>query len=564
MRIRVAMAQMNPTVGDLEGNARIVEEYARRAAEAHADIVAFPEMTITGYPPLDLLPPRETRPPAGNRRPDEEEFVRLNKKKVSQLARNVTQIIAVVGFVDYDQQHLFNAAAIVAGGRIVGVVHKTLLPTYDVFDELRYFTPAKSNSPVNVDVRGEQLKLGTSICEDIWDEQIGYGERVVDGLCERGAQIIVNLNASPFHDKIREIRMEILRRKVNRLHVPIFYVNMVGGQDELVFDGESLAMDSEGRLIAVGKQFEEDLVIADIELLPGTGLGNEVPLPTYNREGEMLGALVLGVRDYFRKTGFSSALVGLSGGIDSSLVATIAVDALGRENVTGVSMPSRYSSEHSKDDAKSLATNLGIGFISIPIEPVFTAYENQLAPQFNGQPANVAEENLQSRIRGNILMALSNKLGHLVLATGNKTELALGYATLYGDMSGGLEVIGDVSKMEVYALARYCNVKAGSPIIPESCFSKIPSAELRANQFDPFDYAVVSPLVDEIIENRLSRGELVEKGFPELVVDDALARFRNAEYKRRQAPPTIKITKKAFGLGWKMPIVNKFRDESSP
>ncbi len=488
--------------------------------------------------------------------------MRLNKQAIFQLAPSITQITAIVGFVDYDEQHLFNAAAIIASGKIAGVVHKTLLPTYDVFDELRYFTPSKSNSPIDLNVGGKAIRLGASICEDIWDEQIGYGERVVDGLCERGAQLIVNLNASPFHDKIREIRMEILKRKVNRLRVPIFYVNMVGGQDELVFDGESLAMDSEGRMIAVGKQFEEDLVIADIELPPGTGLGNEVPTPTYNREGEMFGALVLGVQDYFRKTGFKSALVGVSGGIDSSLVAAIAADALGRENVTGVSMPSRYSSEHSKNDAKILAANLGIEFLSIPIESIFSSYETQLTPLFKGKPPDVAEENLQSRIRGNILMALSNKFGYLVLSTGNKTELALGYATLYGDMSGGLEVIGDVSKTEVYALARYYNRKCKSSVIPENCFNKTPSAELRPEQFDPFDYAMVSPLIDDIIENRLTRKELIKKGFPEQVVEEIITRVRNAEYKRRQAPPTIKITRKAFGLGWKMPLVNKFRQET--
>ena len=556
------MAQVNPTLGDLEGNARIVEEYTLKAAGAQADIVCYPEMVITGYPPLDLLPPRETRPPAGNRKPEQEEFVRSNKQLVQQLATKIANITAIVGFVDYDEQHLFNAAAIIAGGRVVGVVHKTLLPTYDVFDELRYFTPSKFNSPIELNVRGKIIRLGTSICEDIWDEQIGYGERVVDGLCERGAQLIVNLNASPFHDKIREIRMGILKQKVNRLHVPIFYVNMVGGQDELVFDGESLAMDSEGRLIAVGKQFEEDLVIANIELPSGIGLGNEEPPPTYNREGEMFGALVLGVRDYFRKTGFSRGLVGLSGGIDSSLVAVIAKEALGKENVTGVSMPSRFSSEHSEADAELLAKSLGIQFLSIPIEEVFSSYEKQLTPLFEGRPADVAEENLQSRIRGTTLMALSNKFGYLVLATGNKTELALGYATLYGDMNGGLEAIGDVSKTEVYALARYYNTKSGWSVIPENCFTKIPSAELRPNQFDPFDYAVVSPLVDDIIENRLSRNELITKGFPEEVVEDILARVRNAEYKRRQAPPIIKITRKAFGLGWKMPMVNKFRQES--
>ncbi len=561
MRIRVAMAQVNPIVGDLKNNSSIVQEFTSKAGEAGAHLVVFPEMVITGYPPLDLLPPREVQPPAGTRKPEQEDFVRLNKQYVFELAKDVHRITAVVGFVDYDDHHLYNAAAVISNGQVTGVVHKTLLPTYDVFDELRYFTPAQTNNPINLNLNGREIKLGTSICEDIWDQQIGYGLAVVDALCERGAQIIVNLNASPFHDRIRDVRLSILRQKVNKLRVPIFYVNLVGGQDDLVFDGESLALDAAGRLIAVGKQFEEDLVIADIDLASGIGIGTEVAEPSHDREGEMFRALVLGVRDYFRKTGFARALVGLSGGIDSSLVAAIAAEALGEGNVTGVSMPSRYSSEHSKSDARLLASNLGIEYLLIPIESIFESYENQLTIQFKRKTADVTEENLQSRVRGNVLMALSNKFGYLVLATGNKTELALGYATLYGDMSGGLEVIGDVSKMEVYALARYYNQKTGSTIIPENCFNKIPSAELRPNQFDPFDYAVVSPLVDDIIENRLSRRELIKKGFPEKVVEDILDRVRNAEYKRRQAPPTIKITKKAFGLGWKMPTVNKFRQE---
>jgi NAD+ synthase (glutamine-hydrolysing) len=335
---------------------------------------------------------------------------------------------------------------------------------------------------------------------------------------------------------------------------------MVGGQDELVFDGESLAVDSRGQLIGIGKQFDEDLVIVDVQLPNGTSTRAAIDLPAYSREGEMFNALVLGVRDYFRKTGFKRALVGLSGGIDSSLVAAIATTALGKENVTGVSMPSKYSSDHSKDDAGTLAENLGIELVVIPIDRVFSSYLDQLSPSFKGMPPNVAEENIQARIRGNVLMALSNKFGDLVLATGNKTELALGYATLYGDMSGGLEVIGDVSKMEVYALARYYNNKARKQVIPERCFVKIPSAELRPDQYDPFDYAVVSPLVDEIIENRLTRPELIAKGYDARVVEDTLRRIRNAEYKRHQAAPAIKITKKAFGLGWKMPIVNKFSE----
>jgi NAD+ synthase (glutamine-hydrolysing) len=477
---------------------------------------------------------------------------------VLDLAKQIDQIVAIVGFVDYDESRLFNSAAIINQGRLVSTVHKTLLPTYDVFDELRYFTPARSNNPLVLTLQEQKLTLGISVCEDLWDEEIGYGVRVVDSLCEHGAQLIVNVNASPYHDKIRETRLRILRRKANRTRVPMFYVNMVGGQDELVFDGESLAIDAKGNLIAVGRQFEEDLVLVDIKLPEGVGTSNGISEPRYHREREMFNALVLGVRDYFRKTGFKRALVGLSGGIDSSLVAVIAAEALGKENVTGVSMPSRYSSEHSKGDAETLADNLGIEFLSIPIELVFNAYEQALTPHFKGRPSDVAEENLQSRIRGNILMALSNKFGHLVLATGNKTELALGYATLYGDMSGGLEVIGDVSKMEVYALARFYNKKGSREVIPENCFSKIPSAELKPDQFDPFDYSIVSPLVDDIVEGRLSRPELVQKGYDEKVVDDTIKRVRGAEYKRRQAPPTIKITRKAFGLGWKMPIVNKF------
>ncbi len=553
---RIAMAQVNATVGDLRGNVRLILESIRKAERSGADLVAFPEMTITGYPPLDLLPPRETRAPAGKRKPEQEEFVRLNKQLLLDLAEEVESITAVVGFVDYDDYNLYNAAAIINEGRVQEIVYKTLLPTYDVFDELRYFTPALVNNPITVELHGQQVSLGTSICEDIWDEELGYGVKVVDALGQQGARLVVNLNASPFHGKIRETRLRILKRKATRLGVPVFYVNLVGGQDELVFDGESLAVDAKGRLIGIGKQFEEDLVIVDVD---DQGVGvRHITEPVADEDQEMFNAVVLGVRDYFSKTGFKKALIGLSGGIDSSLAAVIAATALGRENVTGVSMPSRFSSDHSKGDARTLAENLGIEFLSIPIEPIFTAYLDQLKPHFRGQPPDVAEENLQSRIRGNILMALSNKFGGLVLATGNKTELALGYATLYGDMSGGLEVIGDVSKMEVYALARYYNKNLERPVIPENCFSKIPSAELRPDQFDPFDYAVVSPLVDDVIENRLSRSELIEKGYPEAAVDDSLRRIRNAEYKRRQAAPAIKITRKAFGLGWKMPIVNKY------
>jgi NAD+ synthase (glutamine-hydrolysing) len=548
------MAQINPTVGDLDGNARLILDYIRKAAEKKVDLVTFPEMVMTGYPPLDLLPPREMRPPAGNRKPSQEDFVRLNKQYVYDIAKQVNGMTAVIGFVDYDEVNLFNAAAVINNGEVRSVIHKTLLPTYDVFDEQRYFTPALVNRPVKVQLQGQEVTLGTSVCEDIWDEDVGYGVKVVDALAEHGARLIVNINASPFHRGMRETRLRILKRKAARLGVAIFYVNLVGGQDELVFDGESLAVDAKGRLVGIGKQFQEELVVVDFD---SNREAAEITAPTRAAEQEMFEAIVLGVRDYFRKTGFHRAYIGLSGGIDSSLVAVIAAEALGKDNVTGVSMPSRYSSDHSKSDARILADNLGIEFLTVPIEPIFLAYLQQLKEPFRGRPPDVAEENLQSRIRGTLLMALSNKFGGLVLSTGNKTELALGYATLYGDMSGGLEVIGDVSKTEVYALSRYYNQRTSREVIPKNCFSKIPSAELKPEQFDPFDYSIVSPLTDEIIENRLSRTELLAKGYDEKVVDDCLRRVRLAEYKRRQAAPVIKITKKAFGIGWKMPIVNK-------
>jgi len=552
------MAQLNATVGDLAGNTQRVIEFGKKATSAGADIVAFPEMVITGYPPLDLLPPRETRPPSGNRRPAQETFVRLNKDSLLDVAAKLSSITSVVGFVDYDEYNLYNAAAILKGGRVERIVHKTLLPTYDVFDEHRYFTPAISNDPVTMELNEKPLTIGASICEDIWDEEVGYSVKVVDHLSEEGAKIVINLNASPFHDNIRAVRLRIIKRKAARLGVAIFYVNLVGGQDELVFDGQSIAVDRNGRLIGIGKQFEEDLVIVDVDS-DGAGL-TAATEPTYDRDEEMFNAIVLGVRDYFKKTGFKRAFIGLSGGIDSSLVAVIAATALGKENVTGVSMPSRFSSDHSKSDAMQLAENLGIEYLTIPIERVFETFESELKPFFKGKPRDVAEENLQARIRGNILMTLSNKFNDLVLSTGNKTELALGYATLYGDMSGGLEVIGDVSKTEVYSLSRYYNRRSGKEVIPENCFSKIPSAELRPEQFDPFDYSIVSPLVDDAIENRLTKGELLQKGYPSEVVEDSIRRIRLAEYKRRQAAPVIKITKKAFGLGWKMPLVNRFRE----
>jgi len=557
--IRVGMAQVNPTVGDLDANAQLVKSFMRKAEELSVDLLAFPEMVITGYPPLDLLPPKEIRTQNGDLPAGPLEFISKNRSLTERLAEQAPGLISILGFVDHDQSDVYNAAAVCHNGKIVQVVRKTLLPTYDVFDELRYFKPAARNDPTTVTIAGNQVRLGVSICEDLWGEELRYERHVIGDLVQKGADIIVNINASPFYVGKRLVRERLLKSKATALKRPFFYVNMVGGQDELVFDGESLAVDSRGELVGIGKPFEEDLVIVDLELRPGTA--PTIQSPPYDREQSVFSALVLGVRDYFRKTGFKKAVIGLSGGIDSALTGAIAVEALGRENIVGVSMPSRYSSDHSKRDAESLSKNLGITCLTIPIDKILKAYERTLEEPFEKRSADVTEENIQARIRGNILMAFSNKFGYLVLTTGNKTELALGYCTLYGDMSGGLAVIGDVSKSEVYALAEYYDRRRGFEAIPKSSITKIPSAELKPDQYDPFDYAVVSPLVDEIIENRRSVKELASLGYDPKLAEEMLSRIRSAEYKRRQAAPSIKITRKAFGIGWRMPIVNRSRGE---
>ena len=549
------MAQVDPTVGDLDGNAQLVKSFMKKAEDLSVDLLAFPEMVITGYPPLDLLPPKEIRAQNGSLPVGPLEFISKNRSLTEQLAEQAPDLISIFGFVDHDQSDIYNAAAVCHKGKIVQVVHKTLLPTYDVFDELRYFKPAARNDPTTVTFAGKQFRLGVSICEDLWDQELRYDRHVIGGLVQKGAEVIVNINASPFYAGKRLVREKLLKSKATEMKRPFFYVNMVGGQDELVFDGESLAVDSRGELVGIGKPFEEDLVVVDLEIPSGTA--RPIKSPQHDKEESVFMALVLGVRDYFRKTGFKRTVIGLSGGIDSALTAALAVEALGRENVLGVSMPSRYSSDHSKRDAELVSKNLGIKYLSIPIDEILKAYERTLEQPFENRPADVTEENIQARIRGNILMALSNKFGYLVLTTGNKTELALGYCTLYGDMSGGLAVIGDVSKSEVYALAAYYNRRRGFEAIPKSSITKIPSAELKPDQYDPFDYSVVSPLVDEIIENRRSIKELTDLGYDPKLVVDILDRIRSAEYKRWQAAPSIKITRKAFGIGWRMPIVNR-------
>jgi len=558
-KMRIAIAQINPTVGDLEGNAKLIVSYIEKGKDLKVDVLAFPEMVITGYPPMDLLPPREARTESGGLPSGPLNFLTKNLLWAQELSEQTSSMVSIFGFVDHDRSNIYNAAAVCQQGKIVQVVHKTLLPTYDVFDELRYFAPATESNPIVVTVAETRLVIGVSICEDLWDEELRYQRHVVADLVHKGAEVIININASPFYSGKRNVREKLLRSKATEFKRPIFYVSMVGGQDELVFDGESLAVDSRGELVGIGKRFEEDLVVVDLNTDDDTA--QTVVSQPYDKDDVIFHALVLGVRDYFRKTGFKKALIGLSGGIDSSLTAAVAVEALGHENILGVYMPSRYSSDHSRSDAESLSRNLEISCLVIPIEETFRAYEKTLAKAFEGYAPDVTEENVQARIRGNILMALSNKLGYLVLTTGNKTELALGYCTLYGDMSGGLAVIGDVSKPEVYALAEYYNRRRGFEAIPRSSIEKIPSAELKPDQYDPFDYKIVSPLVDEIIENRRSTEELVNMGYESRLVADIIKRIRSAEYKRRQAAPAIKITRKAFGIGWRMPIVNRCREE---
>jgi len=554
--MRIAMAQIDPAVGDFEGNARKIRDYMAKAEELGSDLVVFPELAITGYPPQDLL--------------FEKTFVRKNNDALRSIIGANASLAGVIGFVDSDDQgRLSNGAAVFQGRKLAGIVHKTLLPTYDVFDEDRYFEPARKKDvkPVKLKIGGRTLKIGVEICEDLWDER--YAIKVTDLLVERGADLVVNISSSPFYVGKRFEREALLREKALKNKIPVFYINLVGGQDELVFDGQSLAVDARGELIAIARAFEEDLVITDIDL-PG-GEGRRVEAPAYNREAEMFEALVLGIRDYFRKTGFEKALIGMSGGIDSSLTACLAVAALRPENVVGVSMPSRFSSGHSRTDARTLARNLGIYLEEIPVGAVVESYGNALSGPLErirqrfgvaaGRDDPVADENIQPRVRGNYLMDISNRLKDLkalVLTTGNKTELALGYCTLYGDMTGGLGILGDVSKLDVYKLAERVNDRAGREMIPRQVFVKKPSPELKDNQADPFDFDIVSPLVDEIIENRRSRQELIAQGYPADIVEDILGRIRRAEYKRWQAAPCIKISRKAFGIGWRMPIVNKY------
>jgi NAD+ synthase (glutamine-hydrolysing) len=575
---RLALAQINPTVGDLPGNRDRIIETIRKAAEQGAELVAFPELALTGYPPEDLL----LKP----------SFTRDTLEVLREVARATADIVVVLGCVDRTDD-IYNAAAVLYQGRVVHLYHKQFLPTYGVFDEDRYFRPGWEAPVFGL---GDVL-LGVNICEDIW-----YAVGPTNAQSLAGAELIVNINASPFSEQKPAFRKKMLATRASDNHAIVAYVNMVGGQDELVFDGSGLVFDPSGELLAQGEAFKEDLLIVDLDLggvfrerlhdprrrkyhlrqeadqpadvieisASRPRLGNRPALPKrppvsdLGSVEETYHALVLGTRDYVCKTGFRKVVLGLSGGIDSSLVAAIAADALGAENVLGVSMPSRYSSQGSKDDAAELAQALGIGYQVVPIEGPFSAMLHTLKDVFKGREPDATEENLQARIRGQILMAISNKFGYLVLTTGNKSEMAVGYATLYGDMAGGFAVIKDVLKTRVYEVSRYRNSLGPRPVIPEIVLTKPPSAELRPDQTDqdslpPYDE--LDAILVAYVEEDRSIEEIVRQGFAPELVRRVVNMVDHNEYKRRQAPPGVKVSPRAFGRDRRLPITNRYRDE---
>ena len=543
--MKIALAQFNPTVGDFDGNSARILELARQARAGGAEIAVFSELCLCGYPPQDLI----ERPA----------FVHRNRESLARLAAEIA-LPSVIGYVGKAQDEtgkpVANSAALVGDGKILFEQQKMLLPTYDVFDETRYFQPALIQHAF---LLGSET-LGVTICEDIWNDKNFWTQRLyerdpVTELVGKGSSIILNISSSPYTIDKRAIRHDMLRAMAKRHQVPVVYVNQVGGNDSLVFDGSSIAFLADGSVGALAKSFEEDLVFFDT----ASGTGDIRPQITDEIEAAYR-ALVLGTRDYVRKCGFRKVVIGLSGGIDSALVATIAADALGPENVTGVSMPGPFSSPGSVTDAKCLAKNLGIKLLTLPIGETYDSYRKTLADIFAGLPSDVTEENLQARIRGNLLMAFSNKFGALVLSTGNKSEMAVGYCTLYGDMAGGLAVISDVPKTMVYELAAFAN--RPRPRIPEAIFTKAPSAELRANQTDqdslpPYD--VLDRILKSYVEDLHSAEEIAQHyGFPPELVNSVTRQVDRNEYKRKQAPPGLKVTSKAFSVGRRFPLAQKF------
>lgn len=574
--LRIGLCQINTTVGDIEGNTKKILDYVEKGKKMGADFLAFPEMAITGYPPEDLL----LMP----------KFIEANLKAVRRIAKATSSITILLGFVD-KKEDIFNAAALLQNGKVVTSYCKTFLPNYGVFDEDRYFKAGTENFIFVL----KSVPIGPSICEDLWYP----GDPIRTQALYGGAELIVNISSSPYHAGKTAFREKMISTRATDNVAIVAYCNLVGGQDELVFDGGSLIFDQKGELIARGKQFEEDLLLADLDLdavfrmrlhdprirrerlseeekslqkieLPHQSYSSKrkPPIPKrdnkpLDRLAEIYGALVLGTGDYIRKNGFQRVLIGLSGGIDSALTAAVAVDALGEKAVVGVAMPSQYSSKASLEDAKTLAKNLGIQILTIPITETFQAYLKTLAPAFKGLKPGVAEENIQARIRGNILMALSNKFGWLVLTTGNKSEMSVGYCTLYGDMAGGFAVLKDVPKTLVYELSKHKNKKEGKAIIPKNVFSKPPSAELRPNQKDEDSlppYPVLDPILQAYVEEDKGVEEIAKMGFKDGMIKEVIQMVDRNEYKRRQSPPGVKITHRALGKDRRLPVTNKYRN----
>ncbi len=575
MRIcRLGLAQINSTVGDIDGNVARIGSGIRQAVQAGCTIVAFPELAVTGYPPEDLLLRRD--------------FCLASKEAIARLLPETKGIIAVVGFVDWDSGDAYNAAAILADGEWVDTYHKRRLPNYGVFDEERYFASGR-RLPI---YHAGALNFAVNICEDIW-----YPGLPLDAMSLAGAELCLNINASPYYRSKLQTRTQMVATRASDNLIAIAYVNAVGGQDELVFDGGSLVFNAEGQLVARAAQFEEEFLVVDVdldeveqrrlhdprrrverrerdvdEIVEEVELSFVPALPSHLHpqpplcdllcdEEEVWKALVLATRDYLAKTGWGKVVIGLSGGIDSSVVAAVAVEAVGAANVVGVAMPSRYSSDHSQTDARALAESLGIRYLTIPIEPAHAAMLEMLADAFEGTETGTAEENLQARQRGNVLMTLSNKFNWIVLTTGNKSEMATGYATLYGDMAGGYAVIKDVPKTLVYRLAKWRNATAGRVIIPESVITKPPSAELKPGQFDqdslpPYD--ILDPILQAYVEEDRTADEIVALGFDPATVRRIIGLVDRNEYKRRQAAPGVKITPRAFGRDRRLPLASKY------
>jgi NAD+ synthase (glutamine-hydrolysing) len=568
--VRIACAQVNTVVGDLEGNLALVRNAVRTASEAGAGLVLTPELALTGYPPEDLL----LRP----------SFADASRDALEDLAREVTETVAIVGFAEHDED-LHNSAAVVADGRVQAIYRKRFLPNYGVFDEARYFRAGER--PIILDING--IRVGIAICEDIW-----YPAPVAAELARARLDVIACISSSPFHLAKADGRERMLQTRAADSGAALAYCNQVGGQDEVVFDGRSCVIDHGGEVIARSPTFEEDLLIADLPLDIAAGrrlrepllrrlepLGGVMPVaiqatpcavpplqpspiaPVLDRAAELWSSLVLGLRDYVEKNGFPGVVIGLSGGIDSALTAAIAVDALGADRVRGVAMPSVFTSEQSTGDAAVLATSLGIRMDVIPIAPVVGAFEAQLEDVFAGRPRDVAEENLQARVRGTLLMAISNKHGDMVLATGNKSEMSVGYSTIYGDMAGGFAPLRDVSKTWVYRLSSWRNQQEGREVIPQATIERPPTAELRPDQRDSDSlpaYEVLDPILEAYVEQDLPPMAIVERGYPEDVVRRITGLVDRAEYKRRQGPPGIKTTARAFGRDRRMPITNRYAD----